>query len=28
VLAAGNEKARAIATETLAAVRELMHQRY
>jgi len=28
VLAAGNEKASAIAAETLAAVRELMHQRY
>ncbi|HUB40467.1 MAG TPA: tryptophan--tRNA ligase [Streptosporangiaceae bacterium] len=28
VLAAGNEKAHAIATRTLAAVRELMHQRY
>jgi tryptophanyl-tRNA synthetase len=28
VLAAGNEKARAIAAQTLAAVRELMHQRY
>jgi hypothetical protein len=28
VLAAGNERASAIAAETLAAVRELMHQQY